>query len=493
VLGTLQRFRNHLNNFALISALPAEILLAIFQHCQQTGVGETLTPTWSRVVQPVIDLTHVCRRWRQIALDHPSLWTTICAKDHNELWALPEILRRSGDLPLDVSVEWRRHTSHRLRASTTVSLDQHIRHIRSFQLNIREEPLGDWKRALRSPAPLLQKFELVRSAGLPETAVGGVTNYNLFGGHAPNLQKVHFENIPLDVLDSSVFRSVTELAVLLYTVSPQDVRAILASCPLVQTLTLSGAPSPSTLARVPQPRRGGLWPAPNLITLSLSNIDPRATDLILPHLPILQMKFVDISYSDDDIFSTFELLPATTELLLKSESPPKHVMLQGKIFGYPPRVSWDVIVLDEENRTRAVAIPRLARHSALLLAITRTPTLSIPLDVWSPFVDTLPTDATLDIHKLILTIESVKAADHSALDGCRAVLMPGLRRIVIKSKTSQTLPRLPVLHLLNSIVQLRGLRHGRLKKVALKGVRPSDALEDLKAIAQQIDIQEQVD
>lgn len=94
--------RSQLNATLAISALPDEVLAEILLQCVQkardvytagaSGDNERGPYSW-------IGITHVCRRWRQVALDYPSLWN----------WIVPInpvstniFIQRSAQLPLVV-------------------------------------------------------------------------------------------------------------------------------------------------------------------------------------------------------------------------------------------------------------------------------------------------------------------------------------------------------------------------------------------------------
>ncbi|VDC00455.1 unnamed protein product [Peniophora sp. CBMAI 1063] len=69
-----------LNALNRVVSLPAEVLESIFLAVQLTGrTSATTDPVnrdWSHESEWIL-VTHVCRRWRQIALSYPSLWTDI--------------------------------------------------------------------------------------------------------------------------------------------------------------------------------------------------------------------------------------------------------------------------------------------------------------------------------------------------------------------------------------------------------------------------------
>ncbi|KZV79537.1 hypothetical protein EXIGLDRAFT_756895 [Exidia glandulosa HHB12029] len=494
LLSALHRFRAHMNYYAPINRLPVEVLLLIFRHYHSTNCGDA--PTWSSSVQPVVTITHVCRHWRAAALDDANLWTTVSAQDYNELQALPVILSRSKMRPVDIAIEWRLHILARTRASVLQALNEHLSHTRALRLHVRDEHSSDWVAALTSPAPLLETFELVRGSRLPEPLGAGIISSaerRLFGAHAPRLRDVTLENAALDTLDApDVFRGVAELSVSQHNITPQDVRAVLASCPNVQDLNLTGSASPSALARIPQPRRGGTWPCPALTRLSFTDVNPRAVDLILPHLPLDQLALLDIVHTDAELFAVFELAPTSVAALLPAEGEEevRSVALRGSVHPYPPRVHWDVIVINARNASRAFPLSRPQRHPALMRAIAHTPVLSVSVEMWPALVDLLSDSASFAAHRLALTVEEPNALSDLCAAALRPLHFPALRRVVISAKTRKMVPSADLLKLLEKMVAVGDLRGGKLKKLTLKGIRHKGRLDDLYSLAQQVQVGE---
>ncbi|KAH9959020.1 hypothetical protein BC827DRAFT_1090255, partial [Russula dissimulans] len=67
---TLRTLKSHRNTLAPISRLPPEALAAIFSFVSSSALDESGHLRWIRV-------THVCRQWRQIALNYPRFWSNI--------------------------------------------------------------------------------------------------------------------------------------------------------------------------------------------------------------------------------------------------------------------------------------------------------------------------------------------------------------------------------------------------------------------------------
>ncbi|KAI1786369.1 hypothetical protein LXA43DRAFT_58863 [Ganoderma leucocontextum] len=98
--------RTHLNLCAPVNRLPPEVLFAIFDivrcgfpHCDGVDVGDH-----AAILRPdnnsLIAATHVCRRWRDIAVGYAHLWTSVSTSSPSA----PTFFERSRGLPLKVFV-----------------------------------------------------------------------------------------------------------------------------------------------------------------------------------------------------------------------------------------------------------------------------------------------------------------------------------------------------------------------------------------------------
>src|SRR5580698_9159035 len=85
----LKRRRNEV----VPSSLPPELLGSIFLECALVEYAEDpYQMKW-------INVTHVCRYWREVGLNLPALWCRIAVKSHE--WALA-MLQRSKAMPLSI-------------------------------------------------------------------------------------------------------------------------------------------------------------------------------------------------------------------------------------------------------------------------------------------------------------------------------------------------------------------------------------------------------
>ncbi|KAI0349695.1 hypothetical protein OH77DRAFT_1594079 [Trametes cingulata] len=93
--------KSHLNDTTAIARLPPELLSEIFLHVVEDRYGEVTTsysPCSSRFYKWIV-VTHVCRRWRAIALDTAKLWSYVILTRSS---VVREVLSRSRKAPLSI-------------------------------------------------------------------------------------------------------------------------------------------------------------------------------------------------------------------------------------------------------------------------------------------------------------------------------------------------------------------------------------------------------
>jgi hypothetical protein len=165
------------NELSPISCLPSDVLAAIFSFLSVFSWDEGYG------IFALIYVTHVCRRWREIALNHPPFWSRI---DITELTpvGMAEILARVKMAPLHLeadTIEW--ETEHLETLGTY--LYTHISHTRD--LKIRGYLPATVVDRLVSPAPIL------KSLSLSESNTSNVIPDNLFKYTTPSLTSLKLE------------------------------------------------------------------------------------------------------------------------------------------------------------------------------------------------------------------------------------------------------------------------------------------------------------
>ena len=161
------------NELAPISCLPPETLAAIFSFLFPFEGNENSGAGYLEGIR----VTHVCRRWREVALNHPRLWSHINFVELASA-SMAEILARAKMAPLHLEADLINSRWDQVDAIER-QVEAHISHTRHLciigELHITFERLV-------SSAPTLESLSLSHS-GLPQAVIP----VNLFNCTVPNL------------------------------------------------------------------------------------------------------------------------------------------------------------------------------------------------------------------------------------------------------------------------------------------------------------------
>ncbi|KAF5315083.1 hypothetical protein D9619_007358 [Psilocybe cf. subviscida] len=173
-----------------IGQLPVELIAYIFDIGSQDDTSF-----------PVI-VSHVCREWRDISLNTPSLWRHITLGP-NELGCRKR-LRRAKAHPLDIKLsssatESRHNQFHVMNmyaANRYMGMVKPYTHQwRSLDIHFAQYASHLWQVGLAncaSPAPQLEEFSLVYRLN------DDIQEFSLFDGYAPRLRRVTIDGIRLE-------------------------------------------------------------------------------------------------------------------------------------------------------------------------------------------------------------------------------------------------------------------------------------------------------
>ena len=315
------------NTFSLIGRLPPEILSCIFSfHAINQPVPSDPIynpddpfpfPSGSSPNQlglGWITVTHVCRRWRQIALSDPNLWTTIvfdlCAE-----WT-EEMLARSKAALIDYSrdLSFQPRISTRRSLGDEVALRKHLSHVRRLVLSGNPDSLAPAVRALAISAPHLELLELLQS--VPQLRELCITlPSDLFAHDAPKLRHVTLIGCAVP-WDSPIFHDLTHLDIRIPPVVPFPRTA----APAAQYDLLS-IPTLERLLSI-------LEAMPSLQVLSLGNCLPRPESTARRVVPLRHMSRLSLDGSLPETVAVLERvsLPSSASLCLRC---PDHNPLNG--------------------------------------------------------------------------------------------------------------------------------------------------------------------
>lgn len=157
-----------------ISRLPTESLEAIFiqracdYHSLLDGVPLPSAPSW-------VNVSYVCRRWRNVALNCPTLWSYLFIASPR--WT-EELLARSQQAPLKVYAKLYCDDMKRRDTGFVEQVMKHSEHIQELLLHLSSSD-HEVLSKLSLPAPRLQHLKI--TGGTSDSAV-------LFGGETPALR-----------------------------------------------------------------------------------------------------------------------------------------------------------------------------------------------------------------------------------------------------------------------------------------------------------------
>ena len=307
-MGSLARQLIRRSAVTPISVLPPELLVQIFRFYAPE------VPPWSGGVQKLgwIGVTHVCRRWRQVALGDSSLWARITGFSPNAKW-ISEMLVRSRNAPLVVDFPVTPGPEILFKFSPYIFRTRELR-LRGLSL-LRFQGLRE---ICASEAPALEHFELGVSAPFPVPfhQLGGTT---FFRGRVPKLRtlslykvSIPWSLIPrgqLTRLEITLFKGISTPSTPLPSDSNQ-LLDLLAHCPDLEVLVLEFC-LPTMVFQAPDRQAIHL---PRLSRLCLSGSTSRVANLLkvlqLPSSTTLRLRCISENLSTHNVNTILPLVSA---------------------------------------------------------------------------------------------------------------------------------------------------------------------------------------
>ncbi|KAJ7919666.1 hypothetical protein B0H13DRAFT_2656613 [Mycena leptocephala] len=138
-------------------SIPAELVAAIFQHCLPNPSDHL----WPSSLEAPLLLAQICRRWREICLDTPNLWTSIAFGETRSIELLEEWLLRARRHPLTIHLKCRDKTRARMLVDAVKPYCLQWQHIH-FAL-----PLSEHRQLNTSTFPYLERLTLYSTKSEP--------------------------------------------------------------------------------------------------------------------------------------------------------------------------------------------------------------------------------------------------------------------------------------------------------------------------------------
>lgn len=220
-----------------ISRLPDEIITAIFVEVIYIDYfDEHTSSAW-------IVVTHVCRRWRDLALSYSCLWASMIPLS-NDMGCLEAHLHRSGTAPLTVAPrslchgEWRED----IRGEQDPAVYQRLRleafRIRKLRLEVSNRLVS---RLLETPATDAPILENLRIQVLDYYNASSERFWFLTESPLPALKSLELNHLPMSICHGLVRQTLTHLYVATVPNAPvADWTRLLARTPHLEILSIHG-------------------------------------------------------------------------------------------------------------------------------------------------------------------------------------------------------------------------------------------------------------
>ncbi|TFY59749.1 hypothetical protein EVG20_g7672 [Dentipellis fragilis] len=256
----MSSLRTRYNALAFVNRLPSEVLAHIFQCVREAHMLEYTPFNTCAMIVPKkaiqwVDLTHVCRRWRIVAIDHPGLWSHILIGTK----FTEEFLRRSrrGLITIDyISQVYSNFIPPQLDEDLEALagiVSRNLSRIQNFGLSGTLAEFSSIFPVLLGPAPVLEKAALTNQLWRQGTIPAPSLPSNLFNQFAPRLRYLRLNgwniswpflkfNTLVNVHLSRDFESLTEAGEF------GEVLAALSRMPLLEVLHLKRVLPPLPLS-----------------------------------------------------------------------------------------------------------------------------------------------------------------------------------------------------------------------------------------------------
>jgi F-box-like len=184
ILSLLTR-RNALTRIFL---LPPELLARIFRFLA------LVEPSWSSPGKlGWIRATHVCRYWRQVALEDSSLWATVSGAPKSKRW-IGEMLARAKCAPLAIDIC---DPANKEILSILPSRFSHIRELRLHSLSLAN--VDNIQELCGQEAPVLEHFELDMLDSSSPMTFGQNIRKKFFKEKSPKLRTFSLRHVPIRI------------------------------------------------------------------------------------------------------------------------------------------------------------------------------------------------------------------------------------------------------------------------------------------------------
>ncbi|KDQ17408.1 hypothetical protein BOTBODRAFT_144238 [Botryobasidium botryosum FD-172 SS1] len=298
--SVLEAGRVHRNQYVLIYRLPNEVLARIFELTVKKEPSQSFSDIAHSGSKSPMVIASVSKRWREVALNNPRMWSIIDA-DSPRTASL--FMERSRSVPLDCYLRAKSH----LRK---IVLPQ-IHRVRFLQVHFM---YWDDASQFLAPAPRLEELD----------ARGYAPNSTLFGGATPRLRRMCLTGSISIQLTAAIYAGLTRLSLRLVwgknVASFCQLLHALAMSPLLEYLEID---SVRTIFSSNEPSLALSAPTNihllHLIALNLKDVDEWAPQYILARLITPPSSLLEVQQVNTQR-GLHGILPASLDNLLNIQS-----------------------------------------------------------------------------------------------------------------------------------------------------------------------------
>ncbi|KZV70342.1 hypothetical protein PENSPDRAFT_752661 [Peniophora sp. CONT] len=172
------------NELTLPSLLPPEVLALVFSFLATVApISVVSADYYKQRTMGWVSVSHVCRRWRNICLSQPSLWTRL-TPDQHQPWRI--FLERAKEASLFIEGPLKPHRDGTTRIR---SILEHRHHIQELTLSdVQPTQLQELIHGLKGPLLRLRVLSLSRSSQVPNSSTSLPVGF--LSDSAPNIQEL---------------------------------------------------------------------------------------------------------------------------------------------------------------------------------------------------------------------------------------------------------------------------------------------------------------
>ena len=321
-----------------IYRLPEELLSSIFV----TGVCQSGDDQDSLLVS---SLMLVCRYWRDVVVDSPELWATICISPHDSLQKARRRLARSKSVPLDITVNFTPRADNATGVMENIIramdlLRPALWRARSFRLSVPNRPQAH--AALlrcKEDAPLLETLSICIFHSMQEDHYSSPC-LPLFNGRTPRLHSCSFTSFNFG-WDRRIVSGLRVLQLGGYwngfSPSADKLLEMLRGCPHLEELALrnmSDADPEASMHSEPEFMSNKVVKLPRLVKASFYYAGNMRVRILLSQISFPALESLEFCYLDN-------LTPILEYLRQQSLTslPLRHLRIESSFFNEPKFVT----------------------------------------------------------------------------------------------------------------------------------------------------------